>query len=167
MLADLGWTVVDADDLARQVLATVSAEVKRRWPRAVRNSVIDRQVLAEIVFSDARERQALEDLIYPSLGIALDSWADMASLPAAVEISSPSYLHRMASQRLVVDAPDDIRRARAVSRGMDVDDVDRRMWAQPARPVWLELATYVIENRHDPATTEGAVRLFDVRWGQQ
>jgi dephospho-CoA kinase len=164
ILARLGWSVIDADDLARSILEACSEAVSHRWPWVVKDSVIDRSALARVVFSDPQELEALESIIHPSLASRLDKWAEITSEPAAVEVSSPSFLQRTANQRLVVDSPDDVRRSRALTRGMDADDLDRRISVQPTRRGWLQLATYVIENRDDMFATEVSLRVFDLWW---
>jgi dephospho-CoA kinase len=47
---------------------------------------------------------------------------------------------------VVVDAPDEVRLARLVARGMKAGDAARRMDAQPSRADWLARADLVVDN---------------------
>jgi dephospho-CoA kinase len=47
---------------------------------------------------------------------------------------------------VVVDAPDEVRRARLRERGMEGSDIAARMAAQPSRAEWLWSADHVIDN---------------------
>jgi dephospho-CoA kinase len=48
--------------------------------------------------------------------------------------------------RIVVDSTDEDRVRRAVERGMALDDVTKRMAAQPDRAEWLAVADMVLPN---------------------
>jgi len=47
---------------------------------------------------------------------------------------------------VVVDAPDEVRLARLIARGMEDGDAARRMAAQPSRAEWLARADLVVDN---------------------
>ncbi len=47
---------------------------------------------------------------------------------------------------VVVDAPDPLRRARLLERGLSAEQVDARLAAQPERRRWLSLADVVVDN---------------------
>jgi dephospho-CoA kinase len=59
---------------------------------------------------------------------------------------------------VVVDAPDDVRLARLVARGMAPDDAARRMAAQPSRGEWLARADLVVDNAGSLEDLEAACR---------
>ncbi len=64
-----------------------------------------------------------------------------------VEVPLLSDIAGLGWYRIVIDAPQVIRVQRAIDRGLDPDDVVRRMEAQPSRREWLAAADAVIENR--------------------
>ena len=73
MLAELGATVIDADDLAREVVATRdslrSHAIVKRWGAGVLQSdgTLDRAALRAIVFADPAEREALNAIVHPEV----------------------------------------------------------------------------------------------------
>ena len=72
---------------------------------------------------------------------------------ATLSRSLPEY-------QLVVDATDERRLRRAVDRGMNPEDVERRMRSQPSRDEWLSLADLVIPNHGSIADLEATVDPF-------
>jgi dephospho-CoA kinase len=159
-----GWNVIDADAVARKVLDGMVGEVATRWPGAVGAGAIDRRALAELIFSRREELEELERMIYPSVRAQLQMWERSCDWPTAVEISSPRYPLEPTSYRLVVDAPDEIRRVRLIARGIGVDDLERRLLAQPARGEWLDRASAVVDNSRKPQGLEEAITTFDRYW---
>jgi dephospho-CoA kinase len=67
----------------------------------------------------------------------------------------------------VVDVADDIRRRRLVARGMGIDDLERRLRAQPSRGEWLERASAVVDNSGEPDALEKTTTTFDRYWRTQ
>ena len=47
---------------------------------------------------------------------------------------------------IVVDVDDEIRRARLLDRGMDDDEIDARIAAQPSAEEWRAGATWLVHN---------------------
>lgn len=73
---------------------------------------------------------------------------------AVVEISVPQAftdVFDLADEVLAISAPLDLRRARALGRGMDADDFDARAAVQPTEDELCALADTVIENMGDAA----------------
>ena len=68
--AEFGAFVVDTDAIAREVVAPRSdglLQIARVWPQVVRNGVLDRAALAEIVFNDPAARERLNALLHPHI----------------------------------------------------------------------------------------------------
>ncbi len=162
LLERRGWKVISADRLGHEVLepnGEAFDEVARVWPEVVRDGRIDRGALATIVFSDPAQLERLEAITHPAIGRRIAAAAvEAGDRPVAVEIPiiaeglvDPSWT------RVVVDAPDEVRFARAVVRGGDPDDVRRRMASQPDRETWLRWADEVIDNAGDLTALEEQV----------
>jgi dephospho-CoA kinase len=162
-----GWSVIDADAVARRVLDGMAVEVAARWPSAVGSGTIDRAALAESVFSRREELEELERLVYPSVQAELLRWEQASRRPAAVEVSSPRYPIGPRRYQLLVDLPDEVRRVRLIARGMSVDDIERRFRAQPSRGQWLERASAVVDNSRDRRAIEETITVFDRFWRTQ
>ncbi|HHC08106.1 MAG TPA: dephospho-CoA kinase [Actinobacteria bacterium] len=162
LLARRGWRVVAADRLGHEVLepgGEAHAEVARRWPSVVVDGRIDRARLARIVFADPDALAELEALTHPAIGRRIRRLvAEAGDVPVVVEVPvlAPELVDPTWT-RVYVDAPEELRLARAVARGGDPDDVRRRMAAQPSASEWRRWADLVIENRGSLDDLEASV----------
>jgi dephospho-CoA kinase len=156
ILRELGAVVVDADDLAREVvepgtpgLAAVVAEFGPEVLTA--EGHLDRGRVGAIVFADPERRAALEAIIHPRVrarAAEIEAEAPAGTLvvhdiPLLVETGQAGDFDAV----LVVDEPEDVQLARAVhERGWSEDEARSRMAAQASREARLAAATHVIEN---------------------
>ena len=141
MLAGLGGTVVDADQLAREVTApgepTLPA-IRQRFGDAVFQSdgSLDRAALAEIVFNDDAALRDLEAITHPAvrrrvevlLARAKEAKAPFVAIEAIKLVEGG--LAQNCDEVWLVDCPPAVQRNRLRARGMDAADADRRVAAQ-------------------------------------
>lgn len=75
MLTALGWTVIDTDELAREILGKdqqIITAITKRWPSCKSPSgIINRARLAEIVFNDPEQLKTLNSIVHPKVR---ESW---------------------------------------------------------------------------------------------
>lgn len=155
LLADRGAFVVDADEVAREVvglgtpgLARVAAEFGRGV--LATDGSLDRVALARTAFSDEAQRARLNAILHPL--IARRTAELMASAPPnAVRVHDVPLLTELglADQYdlvIVVDAPDDVRLARLRDRGVAEDDARARMAAQASPDQRRAIADIMIDN---------------------
>jgi len=150
LFASLGAAVLSADRAAHAVLEpgqAAAVAVARRWPEATAGGRIDRGTLAQIVFTDPAARRELEAITHPAVGrlllaqaAAVDAEALLVEMPLPVDLLGPGW------PWVVVDAPDELRLARLLARGLAADDARRRMAAQASREEWLQRADLVVDN---------------------
>ena len=145
----LGFTVFDADAVGAEVLRTGRAEteaVAQRWPAVVSNGVVDRKALAQIVFSDAEELQRLESITHPS--IRDEIMRLVSGTPGSVLVETPLQHLTMPGDwfKVAVIADQEVRIARAVTRGGDATDIRNRVASQVSDGEWVEWADTVIDN---------------------
>lgn len=172
MLAELGAVVIDADLLAREVVAPGTeglAEVVDEFGPDVLTpqGELDRAALGAIVFADEARRRALEAIIHPRVrarAAALEAAAGPSSvvvhdIPLLTETGQASSFDGV----VVVDVPTQTQHARMVSlRGLTPDEADARIAAQASRPERLAVATYVIDNTGDLSELRAQVEaVFD------
>lgn len=159
-----GAAALDADAVVHDLLdgdAGVRSAVAARFPEAVgRSGAIDRAALARTVFGDAAALAALEAILHPRVGAAIDAWLGGVEAPIAVveavKLVEAGLAARLDAVWLVVAAaPERARRLRA--RGWDDAEIARRMAAAPPLAPRLAVATEVIDNTGPPAAT--AVQL--------
>ncbi|MEO7837571.1 MAG: dephospho-CoA kinase [Acidimicrobiales bacterium] len=164
LLADRGAVVIDADQIAREVMApdgsAYQAVVDRFGAAAVDGAGIDRPALAAIVFADPNALAELNALTHPAIGeMVAERLAAEADTDHVVILDVPLLVETDRARAhcaavVVVDCPEDVAVRRLVAdRGMAEADVRARMAAQASRAERLVLADFVIDN----SGTEGAL----------
>lgn len=154
LLRARGALVIDADQVGHQVLApggAAFARVAESWPSVVVGGVIDRKRLADIVFSNPSDLERLESYTHAAIRQAIGNLIEH-STEQVVVVEVPLLTDFMGAGwlRVVVDADPDARTERLQRRGMNLDDANRRMAAQPSRAEWVASADVVIDNSSDP-----------------
>lgn len=155
LLAERGFTVIDADRVGHGLLEPghpVAGRVAARWPQATVEGRVDRSLLGGMVFADREQLRELEAMTHPEIGRLIRERAARAGKsPAAVELpvlgGLADGLLEEGWLRVVVDAPDELRRARLSQRGMAERDIERRMAVQPPREQWQAAADFLLPNR--------------------
>ena len=169
ILARLGAVLVDADRLAREVVASgepALADVVREFGDVLRpDGTLDRKKLAAIVFADPSRRKRLEAILHPAIRARFDARLDALTregfegivvFDAPVMIESGGYKNM---DRLIVVVTDEAtQRARQVARDADAADGERRIASQMPLAEKAKLADYVIDNTGDRAATEARTR---------
>lgn len=166
LLAEVGISTLDADTVGHEVLEPerpAFAEVRQRWPDVVVDGQIDRGALAKIVFSDPEALAELEAITHPYIFDTIRHRVEEIEGPVVVEM--PVVGERLGEDwsRLVVDARDDVKVERAISRGMDEKDARARLASQPRRDEWLAIADLVIPNHGSLADLEDSVKRVTTR----
>jgi len=156
LLAELGAVVVDADLLAREVVAPGTeglAEIVAAFGPGVltTDGELDRPAVGALVFADEGKRRTLEAIIHPRVR-ERSAELEAAVPPGAVVVHDiPLLAETGQADRfdavVVVDVPVEVQRERMVRlRGMTPSDADARIATQATREQRLEIATHVIDN---------------------
>lgn len=158
ILRELGAPVIDADQLARQVVepgTPALADVVARFGEDVLDDDgrLDRQKLGAIVFNDDEARAALNAIVHPRIAEA--SQAAIAAHVAAgakavvyeaallVENEAYGWMHAL----VVVSLPEDEQRRRLMARDdISADEADARLRSQLPLADKVAVADYVIDN---------------------
>jgi dephospho-CoA kinase len=166
-LSRLGWSVMNADEVGRDVLTApeVIEAVVARWPAAVTAGAVNRSALADVVFADPKELAALEGITHPLIAGRIERWVETSVEPLAVEISVLKVADARWGPLVIVNAPEPVRRERALERGMKPADVEARMASQPSDSELLAAADVVIDNRGTVEDLVELVRRFD-QWAR-
>jgi len=156
ILTELGAVVIDADVLAREVVAAGTdglREVVAAFGPTVLTPAgeLDRPAVARVVFGDESARRRLEGIIHPRVrarAAELEAAAPSGALvvhdiPLLVETGQAGGFDAV----IVVDAPVKTQVDRMTRlRGMTRDEAEARVAAQATREARRAAATYVIEN---------------------
>ncbi len=174
-LASLGAEIFDADRTGHEVLREpeVKEAIRLRWGDDVfaNDGEVDRSKVAEIVFAPTptgpEELTYLEQLTHPRIGQRLqDRMAELARCgqAAAIVLDAPVMFKagwdELCDRILFVDAPHELRLARAKSRGWSEADFDAREATQESVEVKRNRADVMIDNSSSPEYTYGQVERF-------
>ena len=163
LLSGLGWSVIDADVVGREVLTEpeVVALVAARWPLAVVDGQVARKALAEAVFGDGAGLAALEEITQPRIVDRIEEWLERSPNPAAVEVSVLKVVRPRWGILAIVHAPRSVRKERALQRGMAEADVESRLAVQPSDSELLAAAEVVVDNHGTVDELTEAAARFD------
>lgn len=159
MFADRGALVVDADVLAREVVAPGTpghaAVVSEFGPQVLaEDGGLDRARLGRLVFADPAERERLNAIVHPLVAQRFAELVDAAPPDAVVVHDVPLLVENGLAGRydlvVVVEAPADQRVGRlAESRRMTADEARSRMAAQADDDQRRAVADVVLVNDGD------------------
>ena len=156
ILAELGALVIDADKLAREVVAKGTPGLERVVEAFGRDVLtadgeMDRPRVGAIVFSDEEKRRVLEGIIHPLVqerSAALAAAAgDHDLVVHDIPLLAESGIAEAFDAVLVVDAPSAVQVERLMrDRGLTREEAESRIAAQASREDRLAVATHVIDN---------------------
>lgn len=155
-LLGYGAVVIDADEIAREVVAPgtpgLAAVVAAFGPGVLTsNGELDRERLGEIVFADPDQRSRLNAIVHPLVGARMAE-REAAAQPGAIVVHDvPLIAENQIAGRydlvVVVDAPEHVRLSRLTRRrGMTAEQARARMAAQASREQRLAVADLVVDN---------------------
>lgn len=160
-----GATVVDVDALGHVVLAPGG---KAHDEVLAAFGTVDRRELGAIVFADPAQLERLTAISHPAINLelaeVLAGISDDAVVVLDMAILAESDLGRgMYTVVVTVEAPVELRVARAVARGMAEADVRRRIAAQASEDERRHLADHVLVNDGDE---ESLLARVDACWAE-
>lgn len=156
VLRDLGAVVIDADQLAREVVAKgtpgLDAVVAEFGPEVLgADGELDRPAMARLVFADDDARRRLEGIVHPLVferiveleAAAPDDAVVVHDIPLLAESGRAGTFDAV----IVVDTPSEVQVERMVrDRGWDEEEARSRIRAQASRQDRLAIATHVVDN---------------------
>ena len=158
-----GLTVIDADALAREVVALGTpglAAIVARWGTKVLapDGTLDRAVLRRIVFANRDDREALEAITHPAIGE--EYLRRLAAVPpGSIVVHDVPLLVEAGREAgyaavIVVEAPLAVRLDRLELRGVPRADAERRIALQATDEQRRAVATWIVDNSDGPAALE-------------
>lgn len=156
MFADLGAVIIDADALAREVVAKgttgLTAVVDEFGEELLgADGELDRQAMGRLVFNDDQARKRLEQIVHPLVFERIVELEEQAPAGAVVVHDIPLLAESGRADTfdavVVVDAPPELQVERMTGdRGWTDEDAMSRIRSQASRADRLAIATHVIEN---------------------
>ena len=169
LLRDLGAEIIDADQVARDVVAPGTpalTEIAARFPGVVSaGGVLDRAALGKRVFASAEERAALNALTHPRIQAEVlartqrlaERGVEVAVYDAALLVENG--LHQaMDGGVILVAASPEVQRARLVSRDrLRPEEAEARIRSQLPLEEKRRHARWIIHNDGDLASLRSQV----------
>ncbi len=158
-LAELGAVVIDADLVAREVVAAGTAglaEIRKAFGDGVLapDGSLDRPALAERVFGDEAARRRLEQIVHPRVRARTAELIGEAPPDAVVVNDVPLLVESGLAETfdlvIVVEAAESVRIDRLVrDRGMTPQQATERIAAQTSEERRRAVADVVLDNSAD------------------
>jgi dephospho-CoA kinase len=158
LLGARGATIVDADELAREVVAPGTEALERireRWGDDIvsGDGTLKRDELRQRVFSDAEQLEALNAIVHPEIARLRDeriAAAREAGVKVLVYVAPLLFERHLADEFdkiVLVDAPRELRFDRLVRvRGVDEAEAMNMIAAQMPAELKRARADYIIDN---------------------
>lgn len=178
LLREKGAWVVDLDQVSRDVLQPGSPlldELSAEFGDDIvdgQTGELNRGLLAKRAFASAETTERLEQIELPAirerLAQVLTTSCCATTAPALTVVEVPLLdrvedMFSLADDILVVVAPMDLRRERAVGRGMTAEDFDVRVSKQPSEDYLRAHATHVFDNS---GNEEALRKQVDLWWSR-
>ena len=151
----LGITIVDADEVSRQVVEpgtpALTKIAEHFGPQVLYDdNSLDRRALRNIVFNQPEEKKWLEQLLHPLIGIETFRQLQSSQSPYTIFVS-PLLIEigqdKMTQRILVIDAPESEQVSRTVARDdTDNESVKAIMKSQASRSERLKKADDILLN---------------------
>ena len=151
----LGIDVVDADEVARDVVAPGSEglkEIVNRFGDSIlqEDGSLNRAALREKVFSDINEKNWLNNLLHPLIRLRMQHLISESTSPyciLSVPLLVENKLTEMCNYVVVVDCPEAMQLERALKRDGSTEETIRNIMAsQATRNERINAADVVLDN---------------------
>ena len=172
LLEDKGAVIIDADAIVREVQlpgSPVLAKLAEKFGAEVLASdgSLDRQAVANIVFTDPDALKALNAIVHPAVGLEMNRrMIEQRTTDNIVILDIPLLTEnpREGLQgKIVVDVPVEVQVERLTKfRGFDETDARARIGRQATREQRLETADFVVDNAGDLAALESVLANIEI-----
>lgn len=173
LFAALGVPVIDADVVAREVVAPgepALTEIAQAFGAAILqpDGTLDRGKLREIVFADPEQRRRLEAILHPRIRARMREQAMgvhtpycIMAIPLLLETAQNTLVHRV----LVIDLPEALQLQRTCARDhITPAQAQAIMATQVSRAERLRRADDILRNDADRAHLEDQVRRLHEKY---
>jgi len=169
LLADLGASTIDADEVSREVVSPgspgLSAVVSEFGSEVLLPSgELDRQKLGDIVFSDPQSRIRLEAILHPLIKVRTTELINSQSseiVVYAVPLLVEAKVDYPFDSVITVEAGSENQVERLVrSRSLTEDEARKRVSAQTTEAMRIERADYVIDSSGSKDETRSQVNMI-------
>lgn len=160
LFEDLGATVTDSDQLARDVVERgtngFDQIVAAFGDEVLKNGALDRAALGELVFKDPAKRKQLEQITHPLIRKAFSKIVESSKGDSIVINQIPLLVESNHDYKfdhvITISASEDVRIERLLKRGMNLNTIKQRLQAQSTDAQREQISDSIIRN--DKSQTE-------------
>lgn len=175
MFREAGVPVIDADELAREVVEPgqpALAEIAARFPGVLTpDGRLDRQKLGARIFADPKERAALGAITHPRIqALSLERTRALAEAGAKVALYDAALLiennlHEAMDGVILIACPPEVQLARLMARNaLTEQEAKERIASQMSLEQKRPFATWVIDNGGTLEATRAQVQQVISQW---
>ncbi len=175
LFKQLGVPVIDADNVAREVVApgqpALNSIADFFGAKSINaDGTLNRRWLRQQVFDSPEKRQWLEQLLHPLIRQHIISWLSEQTSPYCI-LTSPLLLetdqHQLVDQIIVVDLPETLQLERTCQRDqLSESEAKKIITTQIKRSERVESADYILDNSGDLRQLEHQVLALDAQLKQ-
>lgn len=169
LFAELGATIIDADEISRELTAPGGMALPKLRDALgdsafASDGTFNRDAVRKTVFADAKKKARLESILHPMIAKEMRQRMHQRDVAGAyIMLVIPLLLETGAFANdcrriVVVDCGVDLQIARAVNRGMNEDEARKIIAAQMPREERIARANGMINNGSDMGELQKEVR---------
>jgi len=145
-LANKNYKTIDLDMVSKEILESQDSLpfLKDEFSNCLQGNDLDRQLLADIVFTNSDKLTLLENFLHPLVTERVLAAIQETKEHLFIEASAPKNISKL-YPTVVIFADEQTRRNRLKKRGMSLTDIDNRIKTQQDESWWKSLGL-VIEN---------------------
>ncbi|MDA8653338.1 dephospho-CoA kinase [Candidatus Actinomarina sp.] len=145
-LATKNFKTIDLDQISNEILQSHNSLpfLKEEFSNCLKGNVIDRQLLADNVFTNSEKLRLLENYLHPLVTERVLEVIQDTTEHLFIEASAPKNISKL-YPTVVIFADEQTRRTRLKKRGMSLTDIDNRIKTQQEESWWKSLGL-VVEN---------------------
>ena len=145
-LANKNYKTIDLDLVSKEILESQDSLpfLKDEFSNCLQGNDLDRQLLADIVFTNLDKLTLLENFLHPLVTERVLAAIQETKEHLFIEASAPKNISKL-YPTVVIFADEQTRRNRLKKRGMSLTDIDNRIKTQQDESWWKSLGL-VIEN---------------------
>jgi len=145
-IANKNFKTIDLDLVSKKILQSQESLpfLKEEFSNCLKGNNLDRQLLANIVFTNSDKLTLLENFLHPLVTEQVLAVIQETKEYLFIEASAPKNISKL-YPTIVIFSDEQTRRNRLIKRGMSLTDIDNRIKTQQDESWWRSLGL-VVEN---------------------
>jgi len=145
-IANKNFKTIDLDLVSKKILQSQESLpfLKEEFSNCLKGNNLDRQLLANIVFTNSDKLTLLENFLHPLVTEQVLAVIQETKEYLFIEASAPKNISKL-YPTIVIFSDEQTRRNRLIKRGMSLKDIDNRIKTQQDESWWRSLGL-VVEN---------------------